>query len=560
MAERRGRTKAIRPAVKNVRARKPNGGDHWNQAPIDAAKQVHATSRRNRKQKHGAPEALGGISRGERNIRWIEAFCRVPEGRLVGHPVQLRDFQKEIIRGIYDSPTRRAIISFGRKNGKTALSAFLLLLHLCGPEARPNSQLFSAAQSRDQAAILFSLAAKTARMSPDLNSVITIRDTAKQLFCAELGTLYRALSADASTAYGLSPVFTVHDELGQVKGPRSELYEALETASGAQESPLSVIISTQAPTDADLLSVLIDDAKTGADPRVKLYFWTADEALDPFDEETIKQANPAYGIFQNPEEVRDQAEGARRMPSRESSYRNLILNQRVSQSTPFIPRAVWEACSGTPDEGVFYASPVYIGLDLSARNDLTALAMAAQDDDGIWHVKVEFFAPLIGIKDRAMRDRAPYDIWADQGYITATPGASVDYAYVAERLCNLCDDYDVAKIAFDRWRIDVLQKELALLGRELPLEPFGQGFKDMGPAVEGIESELMNGRIKHGSNPVLNWCAANAIAVKDPTGNRKLDKSKSTGRIDGIVALIMAMGRALVHQEQQPLTVESWFL
>src|SRR5690606_23770718 len=145
---------------------------------------------------------------------------------------------------------------------------FLLLLHLCGPEARANSQLFSAAQSRDQASILFALAAKTVRMSPELNSVVTVRDTAKQLFCEELGTLYRALSAEASTAYGLSPVFIVHDELGQVRGPRSELYEALETATGAQDSPLSIVISTQAPNPTDLLSVLIDDAKTGADKRV----------------------------------------------------------------------------------------------------------------------------------------------------------------------------------------------------------------------------------------------------------------------------------------------------
>src|SRR5690606_8044099 len=222
-------------------------------------------------------------TRAERNVRWIETYCRVPEGRLVGQPVKLRDWQRDELRKIYDNPvvTRRAIVSFGRKNGKTALAAFLCLLHLCGPEARPNSQLFSAAQSRDQAAILFSLAAKTVRMSPDLAAVVVIRDTAKQLFCGELGTLYRALSAEASTAYGLSPVLIVHDELGQVRGPRSELYEALETATGAQENPLSIVISTQAPNPNDLLSVLIDDAKTNADKRVVLSLYTAPDDADP---------------------------------------------------------------------------------------------------------------------------------------------------------------------------------------------------------------------------------------------------------------------------------------
>lgn len=202
--------------------------------------------------------------------------------------MRLTKEQKRWLRDIYDSSTRTFILSMARKQGKTAFAAFMLLLHLTGPEAKPNSQLFSAAQSREQAAILFSLAAKIVRMSPDLSGAIVVRDTAKQLACAELGTLYRALSADASTAYGLSPVFVVHDELGQVRGPRSELYEALETASAAHEAPLSVIISTQAPTDADLLSKLIDDAKRGEDARTKLVLYTADESLDPFTEKAIR--------------------------------------------------------------------------------------------------------------------------------------------------------------------------------------------------------------------------------------------------------------------------------
>lgn len=483
-------------------------------------------------------------TRGERNIAWIEAHCRVPEGKLVGTRVVLRPWQRKIIKGIYDSPTRRAVISFGRKNGKTALAAFLLLLHLVGPEARANSQLFSAAQSRDQAAVLFALAAKMVRMSPDLNPLVNVRDTAKQLFCEELGTLYRALSADASTAYGLSPAFMVHDELGQVKGPRSELYEALETAAAAQESPLSVVISTQAPTDADLLSLIIDDAKTGADPKTKLFLYSADEAIDPFSDKAMRQANPAFGDFQNPVEVRDQAEGARRLPSRESSYRNLILNQRISQTSPLIPRLVWDSCAGEAETEVFLRGPVYVGLDLSARNDLTALAMVAKAPDGAWHVRCEFFAPLIGLQARAQRDRVPYDLWVDRGFITATPGASVAYEAVAIRLCEVCDEFPVAAVAYDRWRIDVLKAELARLGRELPLVEFGQGFKDMSPAIDTLEAEASNANLRHGANPVLTWNNASAIVVRDPAGNRKLDKAKSTGRIDGIVAVAMALGAA----------------
>lgn len=488
-------------------------------------------------------------TRGERNIRWIETHCRIPEGKLVGKPIKLTLQQREWVLSIYDSPTRTFILSMARKNAKTAFSACLLLLHLCGPEHKLNSQLYSAAQSREQAAILFGLAAKMVRMSPELNPVVTVRDTAKQLFCPELGTLYRALSADASTAYGLSPAFVVHDELGQVKGPRSELFDALETAAAAQESPLSIIISTQAPTDADLLSVLIDDAKTGADSKVKLVLYEAPHDADPFSDEAIRLSNPHFDVFMNQDEVRRQAEEARRMPSRESSYRNLVLNQRISQHSPFIARSVWESCAGEPDHEAFLGNPVYIGLDLSARNDLTALAYVARGDDGVLNARVEFFAPLTGIRDRSHRDRAPYDMWSDKGFITATPGASVDYAAVAERLVSLCDDFQVEAIAFDRWRIDVLKAELARLGAELPLVEFGQGFKDMSPALDAIESELLNGKLRHGGNPVLTWNAANAIAVRDPAHNRKLDKSKSTGRIDGLVALTMAVSKSMTPEE-----------
>lgn len=485
-------------------------------------------------------------TRAQRNIDWIETYLRVPEGAHVGNPVVLREWQRDIIRGIYDSPTRRAIISFGRKNGKTALAAFLLLLHLVGPEAKANTQLYSAAQSREQASILFALAAKMVRMSPDLSGEVVVRDTAKQLFCAEMGTLYRALSAEASTAYGLSPGFTVHDELGQVRGPRSELYEALETAAGAQSDPLSVVISTQAPTDADLLSVLIDDAKTGADPETKVFLYAADDSLDAFSEEAWRAANPAFGDFQNAREVQRQAESAKRMPSRESAYRNLILNQRVTLHNPFVSRSVWDACGADPSEEVFKTGPCFIGLDLSARTDLTAASMIAKDSDGVWHCRTHFFAPMQGCEDRAARDRVPYDVWASDGFITLTPGHSIEYAWVAERLVELCDTYPVAAIAYDRWRIDVLKAELIRVGVELPLEPFGQGFKDMSPALEALETELLNGRLRHGMNPVLRNHAANAIAIADPAGNRKLDKSKATGRIDGLVALAMAMGRATV--------------
>lgn len=508
----------------------------------------------NRKRSQRPAASLGiarqaSLTRAERNIAWVEKFIRVPEGKFVGQPLKLAPYMREDFRLIYDNPhgTRRAIISRGRKNAKTTESAIIALLHLCGPEAKPNSQLNSAAQSRDQAAILFSLAAKMVRLNPELNANVVVRDTAKQLACPELGTLYRALSADATTAYGLSPALTIHDELGQVKGPRSELYEALETATAAQESPLSIIISTQAPTDADLLSVLIDDAKAGHDKRTVLRLDTAPDDLDAFSEEAIRAANPAFGIFMNAGEVLAMADDARRMPSRQAEYENLVLNRRVEASAPFVSRQLWKD-SGAAVRAFDRSTPLYGGLDLSQVQDLTALVLIGRMD-GIWNVRPTFWLPADGLADKARKDRVPYDVWARDGHLLTAPGKSVDYEFVAQVLRSEFEKFDIRKIAFDRWGMKHLRPWLLKAGFteeqiEAHFVEFGQGFQSMSPALRDLEGELLNGRVAHGSHPVLTMCAANAVVQTDPAGNRKLAKHKSAGRIDGMVALTMAMGVA----------------
>lgn len=455
--------------------------------------------------------------------------------------MRVRPWQAEIIRAIYDTPTRRAIISVGRKNGKTALTAMLILAHLVGPEATRNGHIYSAAQSRDQAAIVFDLAAKMVRVSQDLSEHVVVRDTAKQLFSPLTGCTYRALSAEATTAYGLSPSLVIHDELGQAQGPRSALYDALETASGAQSHPLSIIISTQAATDADLLSTIIDDAKTGADPLTKLFLFAADPEDDIGDEETWRKANPALGDFRSMEEFREASARAARMPAFEAAFRNLYLNQRVAAESHFLTPTVWESCAGKPDRAILRSAKPVGGLDLSSTTDLTALVLAAIDAQGNVHVFPYFWAPEQGLRERAQADRVPYDLWAREGYLQLTPGASVDYAWVAHRIADLASEYRLQSIRFDRWRIADLRRELDRIGCRVPLEEHGQGYRDMAPALDRLEGFALNGKLRHGNHPILTWCAANAITVMDPAGNRKLDKAKATGRIDGIVALAMAL-------------------
>lgn len=477
-------------------------------------------------------------------------------------------FMRDDFRAIFDNEvrTRRAIITRGRKNAKTVETALLMLLFLCGPEAEPNSQLFSAAQSREQAAVLFSLAAKMIRMSPDLLAVTVIRDTAKQIFCPDLGSLFRALSAEASTAFGLSPRFVAHDELGQVRGPRSTLYEALETATAAQESPLSIIISTQAPTAGDLLSVLIDDAAGGHDPRTVLRMQSAPEGMDPFSIEAIRAANPAFDLFMNQEEVLAMAEDARRMPSRQAEYENYVLNRRVEANSPFVSRSLWASCGAAPEE-FDEDTPIYAGLDLSAVNDLTAFVPIGFVG-GVWGVHPTFWLPREGMEDKSRKDRVPYDIWHAAGHLQAAPGRSVDYEFVAVFLWEFCKVHNVQKIAFDRWGFKHLKPWLIKAGftaetiEELFVE-FGQGFQSMSPALRELEGDLLNGRVAHGNHPVLTMCASNAVVVPDPSGNRKLAKDKSSGRIDGMVALTMARGVApleavaaiSVYEERGILTV-----
>jgi phage terminase large subunit-like protein len=489
----------------------------------------------------GSPRKL---RRSQLIINWIEQHCRIPEGKFVGQPVKLTRHQKRWIRRIYDTPTRMFILSMGRKNAKTALAAFLLLVHLCGPQAKANGQLYSAAQSRDQAALLFALAAKIVRLSPELAAFVIIRDTAKQLACPELGTLYRALSADASTAFGLSPSFVVHDELGQVRGPRSDLYEALETASAAQEQPLTIVISTQAPSDADLLSLLIEDGLSGSDPRIKVEVYSAPTEFDPFGEEAIRAANPHYDAFMNKAEVLRQAADAKRMPSREAAFRNLILNQRVQAKNPFVSRAVWEE-NGAAPIGSLRGAEFFGGLDLSSVSDLTALVLISKQGDA-WDVHPTFWLPEAGLAEKSRADRVPYDLWAQQGYLQTTPGSSIEYEFIAEHLRAVFDICTIRAIAFDRYAWRYLKPWLERAGfNEAELAKFvefGQGYVSMSPAIRELESLLLARKIRHHNHPVLNMCASNATVMLDPAANRKFVKARSTGRIDGLVALSMAVG------------------
>jgi phage terminase large subunit-like protein len=480
------------------------------------------------------------LTRGERVIQFIESYCLTPEGQHIGKPMKLEKFQRRFIIEIYDNPykTHTAYLSIARKNGKTGLIAAILLAHLAGPEAVQNSQIVSGAQSKDQAAVVFDLARKMVEMSPKLSQVVRVQPSGKRLIGLNRNVLYRALAAEGKTAHGLSPILAILDEVGQVTGPTDEFVSAITTAQGAYENPLLIAISTQAPTDADLFSIWIDAQKHAPDPRVVSHVYEAPADCQMDDRLAWAAANPAMGKFRSIADIEKQCRQAMEMPANEPEFRNLILNMRVEASSPFVAPSVWKA-NGAVAKPI-EQQKVWGGLDLSSVNDLTALVLVTEQGD----VHSEFWLPSAGLAEKSRKDHVPYDLWAKQGFLNTTPGAAIEYEFVAEFLRGVFDRCDVQAIAFDRALFVHLKPWLVKANfSDFELEkfiPYGQGTLSMTPALRELEVKLLGKRLKHSNHPILEMCARNAVVVGD-SGARKFDKKKQHGRIDGMVALAMAV-------------------
>lgn len=492
------------------------------------------------------------LTRAERNMRFAEAFLVVPEGKLVGQPIRLAPFQEDFFYAVFDNAvhTRRAILSTARKNAKTGTIAIIVLVFLVGPEAVPNSRLSSGALARKQAAEVYNYAAKMALSSPKLAGKIRPVPSSKRLIGLVANVEYEAMAAEGKTAHGGSPLVAILDEAGQVQGPYHAFFEAVTTSQGAYEKPWQFWISTQAATDGDLFNLMMDDAAAAGDPATVCHVYAAPEDCELEDEAAWMAANPALGLFKARDEVASAAAQAGRMPEAENTFRWLHLNQRISSYNPFVSRSVWEANAAAPDDEAFQRGEVWAGLDLSQTTDLTAFVLVARWQDA-WHVRPYFFMAEGLVADRARADRVPYDLWVKQGFLLTTPGKSVALDWVAAHIGQIVSELPLRALAFDRWRMALLRVEMERIGLELPLHEFGQGFASMSPSVAALEEALLLERVRHGGHPVLNMCAGNTVAIRNPAGDRKFDKAKSTGRIDGIVALAMAMGVAAMHKQEE---------
>lgn len=508
------------------------------------------------------------VSLDESRVKSIIDFIEllwIPDGQYAGKKrFILQDWQKDIIRQVYgpryengERVVRQAVLSLSRKNGKSALCAALLIVHLCGSEAVRNGQIASAAQDRGQAALLFNLAAKMIRMSPELSHRLNIIDSRKTIEDPISGSSYQALSSESKTKHGMSLSTIFYDELGQA-GNRRELYDVLTTSQGAHTSPLIWVLSTQAADDRALLSQLIDSIlatyrEGDLTQREKCFLFTIPDDADVFDEKNWILASPALGTFRSLDDMRQRAESAKKMPDSLSSFKNLFCNQRCAVDGRFITADVWRDNGGEPDMGAFDDYPCSAALDLSSKNDLTALVLSCRDPEGFVHVKPYFWMPGDAVQQKEFQDMVPYGSWVKQGYIDAHDGKVISYGFVAQKIIELSRKYNISWLRFDRWKIDLLLKEFNELefeywidGKDSPngglrMIPTGQGFKDANAQVEALQDLLIEGKIRHGMNPPLTQAAASVRITTDESSNRKWSKIKSTGRIDGIVALGMTL-------------------
>lgn len=500
------------------------------------------------KPKRRLPWKKRGLSRVERVIAFVE-YLPVTKGILAGQKMKLLPEQRQFIEAVYgdlDDKGRRkislAIKSEPRGNGKTGLLAGLALCHLLGPESEPRGEVYSAAIDKQQAGLLYREMEAIVLAVPDFDERVNCQRFHKTLEVLEgdgAGSIYQALSSDVRRGHGLSPTMWIFDEFAQAK--TDELLHNLQTGQGKRNESLGIVISTQAASDAHPLSVLIDDALRGEDPTTYVQLTCAPEDADPFDENVWKACNPAWGKFLDETEFRSQAERAKRVPSFLGRFLNLRLNQRVEAEERFLAAADWKACAGDIDHTALRGKRCYLGLDLSSTTDLTALAAYFPDSGDLltW-----FWKPAEGLDEAERLDHVPYKLWLKQGFIEATPGRAIDKGFVVHRLAEIVATYDVVGCAFDRWGMKEVERIMADEGVKVAMEPWGQGWQDMGPALDATETAVLQGRLKHPNSPVLNMCVANAVAVTNPAGARKLDKARSTTRIDGLQAAAMAIGLA----------------
>lgn len=482
------------------------------------------------------------------------AFLRHSKGEWAGQQFVLAPWQQAmtwILFGWLRADTgfrrfRTAIVELARKQGKSTWAAGIAL-YMTVADGEQGCETYSVATKKEQARLVHGEAVRMVAKSPSLSKVLKrCRDN---LHCLATNSKFEPLASEEDSLDGLNPHCIVADEVHAWSNRL--LWDVLATAVGARRQPLMLAITTagydrhsvfyqQHDYSIKVLRGIVEDDTWFA------WITCLDETDDWEDEANWPKSNPNLGTTIRLDELRAAAAKAKASPAELNSFLRLRLNIWTNQHTAWMPPDKWVACSTLVDPVALQRRPCFGGLDLSTTTDISALVLLfpPYGEDKRWSVLPSFFLPEEAIEQRSKRDRVPYDMWQRQGFFNLTPGNVIDYDYIRAKVQALASQYDIREIAFDRYNSSQIVTQL--MGDGFTMVPFGQGYVDMNSPVKRLMELVLTGDLAHGGNPVLRWMASNCMAATDPAGNIKLDKSKSREKIDGMVALAMALGRAIL--------------
>ncbi len=487
-------------------------------------------------------------------VAFIECLKHT-KGTWAGKPFELIDWQERIVRDLFgivkENGYRQfstAYVEIPKKQGKSELAAAIALLLTCG-DGEERAEVYGAAADRQQASIVFEVAADMVRMNPALSKRVKILASQKRIIYRPTGSFYQVLSAEAYSKHGFNVHGVVFDELHTQ--PDRRLFDVLTKGSGdARAQPLFFLITTAGTNENSIgyeTHAKAADILAGRKHDQTFYpvIFGAEREEDWTDPAVWEKANPSLGITVPVEKVAAACESARQNPAEENAFRQLRLNQWVKQTVRWMPMEAWDACGGPVVADDLEGRVCYGGLDLSSTTDITALSLVfpPEAEDEPYRVLPYFWVPEDSLEQRVLKDHVPYDLWQRQGYLQTTEGNVVHYGFIEAFIEDLSTRFNIREIAFDRWGAVQMTQNLDAMG--LTVVPFGQGFKDMSPPTKELMKLVLEKKIAHGKNPVLRWMMDNIHVRRDPAGNIKADKEKSTEKIDGAVATIMALDRAL---------------
>jgi len=492
---------------------------------------------------------------------FIEGVCVHTKGRWMGDPFRLTDWERTIVRDVFGWKRRRdglrrfrvVYISVPRKNGKSEFAACFGLLLLCADDEN-SPEVYSAAADRDQATLTHAPAKMMIQLSDALGERLEV--TRYTIFYPPILGSWKVLSSIAQTKHGLNSHGILVDELHAHK--TRKLCDALTTSTGAREQPLTVYITTAGEEEEGSIFCETDDwaqqVARGAvnDPSFYPFICRADPEDDWRSPATWEKANPSYGVTVGEDFFRQELARAEASPASRATFKRLYLNMRMRAHTRFLELDQWDRGAGEELEDLLERNrgrTCYGGLDLSSKVDLTALSLVwppGDMDEGIFDVACWFWTPEGRVEQASREDRVPYGEWVAQGWLEPTPGDVIDYRFVRKRLNDLKKSFRIQEVAFDRWGALAIFPQLE--EDDFTMVEFGQGTKSMSDPTKELERLVLGGRIRHAGNPVLRWNMDCLEVAHGPTGEikpKKPDTRKTRKRIDGAVAVIMALARAM---------------